>query len=1165
MQNKENNIAEKWNSMTKPRKFNIMLIVVAFLSLGLVPVFAAGNAECKINFSVDMSGSIADTDHGGSVANAEAIRNGLKSAVTDVSAKYPKAQFSFTLYASRGVNQQPYGFWGEKNVALAYINALQWVQKGDKNIGAIPYSAAPKGAEKGTNWEEGLRLPRVVTNFGVAKPDGIVFFTDGNPTTDTAEMNRRVNGGPGSIPNIFEEGNPSSDPWKTHLAAAQREYNANTAAGIKTFGVSIIQDKSNNRYQYAEANIKKVSSPGGVYGSYNSLAPKLKEYANQICATKNPTTTTTAPPTTQPPTTVQPPADTGYIWVHSYEVKLDNAGKYAGSKVEKSLGGFTYGIPGAKPATGTTKAASDPANTGNFLVDLNNEVKAGYTLHYEVSKNKEYNVTQSGGDGVNTILYDRYCYASTQNNPGKGNAAGTSIKTNKIDVATVCNFVQAKPAVELTKTIKEVRDSKGKAKANSTSVNKGDVVVYEFSLKNTGTAPLRNLKITDTVLPGSQDFSTTVNSESSGDILYPGKVQKVAETYDYKVLDTATLGDLVNKAEVVGDALNVENKKAGEAKDDATVTIKVDAGDFTVLKTGPSYAVPGSNGEYKITIHNTGANTINNITWSDEKLKALKDSGVITTSDPLSGTVASLASDAKKVITIKVKFTDDKVKFNEAFADGVFVNTAKVCIEGNTDCKTDDFETPVPEIELIKEGPESVIPGETYQYTFAVKNVGKVALSKIVINDDTIAKITGKKATISFGDLVLKPGETSEIKTLSVTLPKDYKGSTFKNVAVVTGQPVDEDGKVGTEKVTDDDDHTVKVPSFEVTKKANKDVFIVGEEITYTVTVKNTSDVTLKNLEITDPSINMLEAFIIEELAAGAEASHDYKYIVPSDIKAPFKNVALVCLPYGDDNVIPNEEDPSNKNLTKEDALCKEPEFTIDIAKISLQKTADKKEAAPGDKVIYTFEIFNNGSVTIDPDVLVDDVLGEIGDPTAIEPGKSVKLTKEYTVPEDADIDSEIVNIASVCAPVPGDVKGDLSDDISLEDDATFEGPLDNIKTDAKDVKADDVKADEEATNVCDSSGDTIGKGTCPDAVETQTLCAQATHTLKIVTPTTVAGEVVERGAEVLGATLPFTGSLAEMIAKTALWIIAIGSLALFLTRNKKKSKKDELLARLNV
>lgn len=595
-----------------------------------------------------------------------------------------------------------------------------------------------------------------------------------------------------------------------------------------------------------------------------------------------------------------------------------------------------------------------------------------------------------------------------------------------------CQFVLRKLAdgIQLDKTV------------SPTTAKRGEAVTYSFVVKNTGNTKLTNIKITDPMLGG---LVGTIASLEVGATSAP-------VTKSYTIPNNAT-GTIKNVATATGTPVNPDGSTRPEVKDDdpADVIVELRQGQEIEKSVTPSIAQVGTEVTYTISVKNTGEAPLSNVVVTDATLNK-----EVTIAGPIApGATGST----------QIKYT---LKAGD-FKNGVFTNVA--CIKGTQTC--DDAKVSEPKVELIKSGPETARAGEKVTYTFKVKNVGIVDLTNIEITDETLSKYTDEPVVIKVAG-TLKPGQTSEEKKYEFTIPSNFEGNVFKNVAVVKSNPV-EDGKPVTGVVVkDDDDHNITLIKWTATKTADKTTVVPGTTVTYTISVKNTGGVDLKNVEVSDPTIDFPEdgkPVVIPLIKVGETKSVTATYVIPADFEGKtFKNVALVCVP---------EEETDNSNVSvgaPED--CEEPTTTVKIASISITKTADKETAFPGEKVVYTFVVKNTGGAAIDPTMINDDILGEIGDPGVLEPGESETFTKEYTVDEDAQEGDEIVNVATVCAPVPGSTEPELSDTDCVT--------------------------------------------TCPEESLT-TLCDQDDHTLVIVVPSIDIEKTADKTSASVGETVVYT------------------------------------------
>jgi gliding motility-associated-like protein/uncharacterized repeat protein (TIGR01451 family) len=219
--------------------------------------------------------------------------------------------------------------------------------------------------------------------------------------------------------------------------------------------------------------------------------------------------------------------------------------------------------------------------------------------------------------------------------------------------------------------------------------------------------------------------------------------------------------------------------------------------------------------------------------------------------------------------------------------------------------------------------------------------------------------------------------------------------------------------------VTDTDDDVQnfeKVTSISLSKTANKSsITAAGEEIIYTLTVTNTGNVTISDINKLDRKVSYENN--IGSLAPGESVSVDIKYVVTqSDIDSgSIENIASV-----------NGNDPSGDDTSDEDIVVigVEQNPFIDMS-ITANKTA---VSAAGDVIVYTLTVTNTGNVTLSDIIKEDPRLSYINNVGSLAPGESISVEVVYVVTQ-ADIDNGvIVNIAN------GSGKDPSGEDVSDED-----------------------------------------------------------------------------------------------------------------------------------
>lgn len=709
-----------------------------------------------------------------------------------------------------------------------------------------------------------------------------------------------------------------------------------------------------------------------------------------------------------------------------------------------------------------------------------------------------------------------------------------------------CQFVLRKAAdgITLDKTV------------NPTTANRGQSVTYSFVVKNTGNTKLTNVVVSDPMFDANIGTIPSIEAGASSAAL--------TKTY---VIPADATGTIHNTATATGTPINTDGSTRPNvtATDTADVIVALRPGSGLQKTVTPSVANAGTEVTYTFTVANTGETTLSNVVVVDQNLNQ---------NVTVAGPIAPGAS-----ASVQLKYT---LKASD-FVNGVFKNTA--CIQDTQTCAS--AQVSQPSIALTKTGPATARPGEKVTYSFTAKNTGATDLTNIKINDETLSKYTTAPVIISIPG-TLKPGQTSAVVTYDFTIPASFVGNVFTNTAVVHSTPVDlvTNNPVEGVDVTAQASHTINLLRWTTTKVADKRVVTPGQTVTYTITVTNTGGAALTNVEVSDPTIKFPadgKPVAIASIAPGESKTVTATYIVPADsADNSFMNTAVVCVP--------------STSASKD---CKNPTTTIFIARIDIVKTADKESSVPGGTVKYTFVVSNKGGAAIDPEPISDDVLGVIGDPRVLQPGESETFTKDFVVPAGALDQSKIINVATVCAPIPADA----SPIFASPSDAAIKICADDTHTLLVEIPAITIKktADKESASEGDSvvytfvvtntskvmltnitvTDNVLGDvGSIdklePGATGTKSVtyvvpvgsatkgtirnvatacfaqpvfagnCASADHSLSIVA---VEAAVVTRPAEAL----PFTGAQSGSLASFAAALIAAG-IAMFMSSRRRNT-----------
>lgn len=328
--------------------------------------------------------------------------------------------------------------------------------------------------------------------------------------------------------------------------------------------------------------------------------------------------------------------------------------------------------------------------------------------------------------------------------------------------------------------------------------------------------------------------------------------------------------------------------------------------------------------------------------------------------------------------------------------------------------------------------------GQEVVYTFEVENTGNVTLSNIQLDDPLLNK------SINLVDTKLAPGEKTTGTATYIVTQDDLDNGGVTNTASATGEmpdgtPVDDEGR--------DELPSSQDPSITLTKEADRNDLIVGEEIEYTFTFENTGNVSLYNVILTDELENLSD---IRYVLLNEEEIEDQNSLtlLPGDVVVA-KATYVITQADLDQGQVVNLATVTGTTILDEKVSDDD---TVVISQetspsIKLEKSSDLDLLTEvGQKVVYTFEIENTGDVTLEDVEVNDPFLGgtiEL-ESTKLAPGEKTSGTAEYTVTQ-KDLDNgNLLNVATVTAETPAGTP--VEDEDQDEIPATQEPNIDLLK-----------------------------------------------------------------------------------------------------------------------
>ena len=383
--------------------------------------------------------------------------------------------------------------------------------------------------------------------------------------------------------------------------------------------------------------------------------------------------------------------------------------------------------------------------------------------------------------------------------------------------------------------------------------------------------------------------------------------------------------------------------------------------------------------------------------------------------------------------------------------------------------------------------------GEVINYSITLTNSGNVDVYSPTMVDTTAdaAPVRGADAPGN-NDGVLDVGETWTYTVSYTVTQADLDNGSYTNTAEADGSADTTNDGSGDTPVDNDESETVngiESPSLEAVKVVaiSNDVLpagaSLGDELTYTITVENTGNVTLTNVALTDTFVdgngNPLTltgpTFVSSDLGSlegtlqvGETATYTATYVITqSDVDAGGVSNSVVAdgdspagttvsdtSDDGDDLDGNTSDDPTETTISQDPMLAIEKTSSLDLGADGI--------ATVGDIITYTYIVTNTGNVTLFDVNVTEDAAdftgtGVLPTPTYVSGGSdedgeadledmivgsgTIVYTATYALTQ-ADIDAGIVTnqaIASGTGPLGDGITDDSDDptDLTSNDDPT--------------------------------------------------------------------------------------------------------------------------------
>ncbi|AKS45755.1 conserved repeat domain-containing protein [Octadecabacter temperatus] len=654
---------------------------------------------------------------------------------------------------------------------------------------------------------------------------------------------------------------------------------------------------------------------------------------------------------------------------------------------------------------------------------------------------------------------------------------GTDPVVTPVPATAIATAIQT-PEMEMVKVLTGLQEP-APGSAPTTTFASGNVALYSYTITNTGNTTLTSpITIEDNLIgtincplvdlaPTDAPMVCTASYTITTDDVELGSVTNIATATDGGGTESPPADETVP-----GDS-NPSMSMLKEA-DVATFSAVDDPIVYTYTVTNTSIGVETSPGVFLRPAFE------NPITITDDKFPGV-DIACLPTADN------RLSPDEETTCTATYFVTQDDLDAvqgdgaggltsafvtNNAIAETEFTATTTVVSPAQTVTVDGSAEPELTTAKDMTDGPAEAAVGDVLGYTITTTNTGNQRVSGITVNDPLIPTLTctidGTSVTSPFTLEAGLNGAGEElvcVGTYEVTQDDIDAQVALENTATAEGSSPD-GTLVQPDPAVHEQDLITDTGAVSVEKNLTPGSAATytdaGQPVSFTITVTNSGDVTLRDIVVTDdfPDGSTASCTIAGPLAPDeSDSSCIFVYqIQQEDIDAgELTNVAsAVGTP-----VTPGAEDVTGEDDIEVDGPDFEPELTVN-------KTTEATEFSfEGEQIDYTYVIANTGNVTIfDQPTLSDDKIptGLICDDIpadGFEPSDFITCTGSYTVTqEDVDDADEngLTNIATVTAPNDyGTSPIEATDSVTLPAVRDPEMTVTKVASDTTDVEAGDT------------------------------------------------------------------------------------------------------------
>ena len=603
------------------------------------------------------------------------------------------------------------------------------------------------------------------------------------------------------------------------------------------------------------------------------------------------------------------------------------------------------------------------------------------------------------------IAFTNFEYVVDPNNPSKQGSAQSNTVENEIVEANIL----------ITKNL------------DRQFATIGDEITYTIVLKNTGNVAAQNVLFIDTIPSGTSFVHDSVKVDSvtipglnpQTGISFASISPNISHTISFKAtVETIPSDSFVENMALVNYSyiLNSGEPPISRSGISNEVSTEILNANITINKAvDKQYVQLGDNITYTINVTNIGNTQASSVIIYDtipNGTSFINNSVSIDNVNkpglnPLSGIdVSPLNPNQAKVVKFKV-LTIETIPFNK-----LLPNSSTADFKYIVDPNEDPREVLVNSNTVITNVNQAVLDimksvnkqyaevGDTITYSLDVTNLGSVNANNVFISDiipselnfvSNSVSIDGTHipgitpSSISLGTLIPNQSKIIEFDAIITTLPNNFiannvASGNYNYLVNPSGQPV-------SDNTTSNITTTSIVESIvETTKSSTQSTVSIGDEITYTVTVQNSGNVTIQNVIFTDTLSSNVEivqgSFSVNGniySPVNLDTGVNIGDIAPNKKDIVVYKVKVISVP--DDNLVNNTAiinyeyvvDPNDPKISKDQSTNEVSVNVINID-VKISKLVDKTFADINEELNYTITVENLSNVPIN-NILVSDTL----------------------------------------------------------------------------------------------------------------------------------------------------------------------------------------------